>query len=105
MTVQDSVIQKRKAGPPDDPVGASLNEPAAVECVVASKTGLHLRVAPSLDGAILAILPFGSGVFMADSAAEADEEWVMVRTGWLKGWVMACHLCPLTAQAVQDGAE
>lgn len=105
MTVQDSVIQKRKAGPPDDPGGASLNEPAAVECAVASKTGLNLRAAPSLNGSILAVLPFGSGVFMAGTAAEADEEWAQVRTGCLEGWVMACHLCPLTAQAVQDGAE
>ena len=69
--------------------GAEVLEGLLMEYAVTSKSGLNLRDAPSLDGAVLAELPQGDGVY---SYGEAEGGWLRVRTGRLEGWMLAEHL-------------
>lgn len=59
------------------------------EYAVTSESGLNLRDAPGMDGAVLAELPRGAGVY---SYGEAQDGWLRVRTGRLEGWMLAKHL-------------
>ena len=59
------------------------------EYAVTSESGLNLRDAPGMDGAVLAELPRGAGVY---SYGEAQGGWLRVRTGRLEGWMLAKHL-------------
>ena len=74
---------------------AELSEGTLTEYSVTAERGLRLRERPSLDAPVLAVLPWGAGVF-------ADEppvgEWVCVTTGLLSGYMLAKHLAPLTAE-------
>lgn len=74
---------------------AELQEGELTEYAVAPKGGLRLRKRPSLDAPVIAVLPWGAGVF-------ADEppigEWVCVTTGLLSGYMLVKHLAPLTAE-------
>lgn len=74
---------------------AELAEGALTEYSVTAEHGLRLRKRPSLDAPVIAVLPWGAGVF-------ADEppigEWVCVTTGLLSGYMLTKHLAPLTAE-------
>lgn len=74
---------------------AELSEGVLTEYSVTAEGGLRLRERPSLDAPVLAVLPWGAGVF-------ADEppvgEWVCVTTGLLSGYMLAKYLAPLTAE-------
>lgn len=74
---------------------AELSEGVLTEYSVTAKDGLRLRERPSLDAPVIAVLPWGAGVF-------ADEppvgEWVCVTTGLLSGYMLVEHLAPLTAE-------
>ena len=67
----------------------SLQEGELTEFAVTAEHGLRLRERPSLDAPVLAVLPWGAGVF-------ADErpvgEWVRVTTGLLSGYMLAERL-------------
>ena len=77
---------------------AELQEGELTEYAVAAEHGLRLRKRPSLDAPVIAVLPWGAGVF-------ADEppvgEWVCVTTGLLSGYMLAKYLVPLTAELKQ----
>lgn len=77
---------------------AELAEGVLTEYSVTAEHGLRLRERPSLDAPVIAVLPWGAGVF-------ADEppvgEWVCVTTGLLSGYMLAKHLAPLTAELKQ----
>lgn len=74
---------------------AELSEGTLTEYSVTADSGLRLRERPSLDAPVIAVLPWGVGVF-------ADEppvgEWLCVTTGLLSGYMLAKHLVPLTAE-------
>lgn len=74
---------------------AELSEGELTEYSVTAEHGLRLRERPSLEAPVLAVLPWGAGVF-------ADEpplgEWVCVTTGLLSGYMLVKHLAPLTAE-------
>lgn len=74
---------------------AELQEGELTEYAVTAEHGLRLRERPDLDAPILAVLPWGTGVF-------ADEppvgEWACVTTGLLSGYMLVKHLAPLTAE-------
>lgn len=82
---------------------AELKEGLLVEYAVASANGLRLRQEPSLDAAILAVLPQGDGVFC--DGEPGPEGWFHVRTGRLEGWMLARHLeeLPLPELFCSDG--
>ncbi len=75
--------------------GGRMEDPRAglegllAEYAVTSESGLNLRDAPGMDGAVLAELPRGAGVY---SYGEAQDGWLRVRTGRLEGWMLAKHL-------------
>ena len=69
---------------------AELKEGLLIEHAVTSENGLRLRQEPSLDAPILAVLPQGDGVFC--DGEPAPEGWRHVRTGRLKGYMLARHL-------------
>ena len=56
---------------------------------VAWPSGLHLREAPSMDAAVLAVLPETAEV---TAAGEAVPDWLPVETGSGRGWVAAAFL-------------
>lgn len=56
---------------------------------VAWPSGLHLREAPSMDAAVLAVLPENAEV---TAAGEAVPDWLPVETGSGRGWVAAAFL-------------
>lgn len=74
---------------------AELSEGTLTEYSVTADNGLRLRERPSMDAPVIAVLPWGAGVF-------ADEppvgEWLCVTTGLLSGYMLAKHLAPLTAE-------
>lgn len=78
---------------------AAMHGQTAVEYAVCGSIGLNLRTTPSLDGAVVAVLPPGCGVLVQ---GEPDGEWVRVRTGRLDGYVMAQYLSPLAPQTKHD---
>ena len=75
--------------------GGRMEDPRAglegllAEYAVTSESGLNLRDAPGMDGAVLAELPRGAGGY---SYGEAQDGWLRVRTGRLEGWMLAKHL-------------
>lgn len=85
---------KKPAAAPETAVGpqdARMEglEGLLAEYAVTSESGLNLRDAPGLDGAVLAEMPRGAGVY---SYGEARDGWLRVRTGRLEGWMLAKHL-------------
>ncbi len=84
--------ERESAGSHDE---AELFEGMLTEYAVTAEGGLRLRERPSPDAPIIAVLPWGAGVF-------ADEPplggWVCVTTGLLSGYMMAEHLAPLSAE-------
>lgn len=74
---------------------AELSEGVLTEYSVTAEHGLRLRERPSLDAPVIAVLPWGAGVF-------ADEPpiggWVCVTTGLLSGYMLAKHLAPLVPE-------
>lgn len=71
---------------------AVLQEGLLTEYAVTAEGGLNLRAQPGLDAPIMAVLPFGAGVY---AEGEPMGGWLYVRTGRLEGWMMAAHLDPL----------
>lgn len=74
---------------------AELSEGTLTEYSVTAERGLRLRERPSLDAPVIAVLPWGAGVFADEPPAG---EWVCVTTGLLSGYMLAKHLAPLTAE-------
>lgn len=74
---------------------AELQEGELTEYTVTAERGLRLRERPSLDAPVIAVLPWGAGVFADEPPAG---EWVCVTTGLLSGYMLAKHLAPLTAE-------
>lgn len=74
---------------------AELSEGVLTEYSVTAENGLRLRERPSLDAPVIAVLPWGAGVFADEPPAG---EWVCVTTGLLSGYMLAKHLAPLTAE-------
>lgn len=74
---------------------AELSEGVLTEYSVTAEHGLRLRKRPSLDAPVLAVLPWGAGVFTDEPPLG---EWVCVTTGLLSGYMLAEHLAPLTAE-------
>lgn len=72
---------------------AELSEGVLTEYSVTAEGGLRLRERPSPNAPVIAVLPWGAGVF-------ADEppvgEWLCVTTGLLSGYMLVKHLAPLT---------
>ncbi len=70
-----------------------MSEGALTEYSVTAEGGLRLRERPFPNAPVIAVLPWGAGVF-------ADEppvgEWLPVTTGLLSGYMLAEHLAPLT---------
>ena len=79
---------------------AVLMESLLTEYAVAAEGGLNLREQPGLDAPVVAVLPFGAGVYAGD---EPMGGWLHVRTGRLEGWMMAAHLDPLPLLALASG--
>lgn len=74
---------------------AELQKGELTEYAVKAEGGLRLRARPSLDAPVLAVLPWGAGVF---SDEPAIGEFVWVTTGLLTGYMLSKHLAPLTAE-------
>ena len=74
---------------------AELFEWTLTEYAVTAEGGLRLRERPSPDAPIIAVLPWGAGVFTDEPPLGG---WVCVTTGLLSGYMMAEHLAPLTAE-------
>lgn len=74
---------------------AELSEGVLTEYSVTAEDGLRLRERPSLDAPVIAVLPWGAGVFAEELPIG---EWVCVTTGVLSGYMLAKHLAPLTAE-------
>lgn len=72
---------------------AELSEGVLTEYSVTAEGGLRLRERPFPNAPVIAVLPWGAGVF-------ADEppvgEWLCVTTGLLSGYMQVKHLAPLT---------
>lgn len=89
------ISQAGESEPTDPQDEAELFEGTLTEYAVTAEGGLRLRERPSPDAPIIAVLPWGAGVF-------ADEPpvggWVCVTTGLLSGYMMAEHLAPLTSE-------
>lgn len=79
---------------------AVLQEGLLTEYAVTAQGGLKLRTGPGLDARIIAVLPFGAGVY---TDGEPMGGWLQVRTGRLEGWMMAAHLDPLPLLALASG--
>lgn len=79
---------------------AVLQEGLLTEYAVTAKGGLKLRTGPGLDARVIAVLPFGAGVY---TDGEPMGGWLQVRTGRLEGWMMAAHLDPLPLPALASG--
>lgn len=98
---QEGTTARETIGPEDAPelLGgqdedeAELEEGLLTEYAVTAEGGLRLREKPSLDARVIAVLPWGSGVFAPEPP---DGEWVHVTTGLLAGYMMVGHLVPLT---------
>lgn len=80
-------VREARGGRMEGPQAGLEGLPA--EYAVTSESGLNLRDAPGMDGAVLAELPRGAGVY---SYGEAQDGWLRVRTGRLEGWMLAKHL-------------
>lgn len=74
---------------------AELSEGVLTEYAVTAEAGLRLRERPSLDAPVLAVLPWGAGVFSDEPPLG---EWVCATTGLLSGYMLAKHLAPLAAE-------
>lgn len=74
---------------------AELQEGELMEYAVTAEGGLNLRERPSLDAPVLAVLPWGAGVFADESQIG---EWLPVTTGLLSGYMLARHLAPLNSE-------
>lgn len=74
---------------------AELSEGVLTEYSVTAEHGLRLRERPCLDAPVLAVLPWGAGVFAGEAPLG---EWVCVTTGLLSGYMLAEHLALLTAE-------
>ncbi len=74
---------------------AELQEGELTEYAVTAEGGLNLRERPSLDAPVLAVLPWGAGVFADEPQAG---EWLPVTTGLLSGYMLTKHLAPLPAE-------
>lgn len=89
------ISQADESEPVDSQDEAELFEGMLTEYAVTAESGLRLRERPSPDAPIIAVLPWGAGVF-------ADEPpfggWVCVTTGLLSGYMMAEYLAPLTSE-------
>ena len=72
---------------------AELEETEFIEYAVTAKGGLRLRVEPSQDAPVVAVLPCGVGVL--GKTRPAENGWRQVFTGRLFGWVMDKFLEPL----------
>lgn len=79
---------------------AVLQEGMLTEYTVTAEGGLNLRAGPGLDARIIAVLPFGAGIY---TDGEPMGGWFQVRTGRLEGWMMAAHLDPLPLPALAPG--
>lgn len=71
-----------------------LEETDTLECMiteyaVTAQSGLNLRAEPRMDGQILAVLPYGAGVYSYDKPTDG---WLHVGTGRLAGWMLAEYL-------------
>lgn len=77
-----------------------LMESLLTEYAVAAEPGLNLREQPGLDAPVVAVLPFGAGVYAED---EPTGNWLHVRTGRLEGWMVAAHLEPLPLPELISG--
>lgn len=87
-------VREPMIGLTPEPEEAAQEESAAlegliVEYAVTSARGLNLRDRPSLDGKILAVLPFDAGVY---SYSQPGDGWLLVRSGRLEGWVRSEYL-------------
>lgn len=87
-------VREPMIGLASEPEEAALEESAALEGLIAeyavtSARGLNLRDRPSLDGKILAVLPYGAGVYSYDKPTDG---WLHVGTGRLAGWMLAEYL-------------
>ena len=71
----------------------ALQEGELTEFAVTAEHGLRLRERPSPDAPIIAVLPWGAGVFTDEPPLGG---WVCVTTGLLSGYMLAEHLAPLT---------
>ena len=70
-----------------------------VEVAVSAAQGLNLRAAPSMDAAVLAVLPKGAGMFVDSNQLPADGTilpWLAVTTGKLSGYVDSKYLEEVT---------
>lgn len=85
-------------GPLDCQDEAELQEGGLTEYAVTAEGGLRLRERPDLEAPVLAVLPWGAGVFADEPQAG---EWLPVTTGLLSGYMLAKHLAPLTAALKQ----
>lgn len=72
---------------------AELSEGVLTEYSVTAEGGLRLRERPSPNAPVIAVLPWGAGVFAAEPPIG---EWLCVTTGLLSGYMLAEHLAPLT---------
>ena len=73
---------------------AELSDGELTEYTVTAEGGLRLRARPSLEAPVLAVLPWGAGVFSDEPPVG---EWACVTTGLLSGYMLASCLTPLTA--------
>lgn len=111
-TAQETVINPPlTAEAPQVPEGQPDGVPEAAElaltgCYVTGRGGLNLREAPDMNARVVAVLPFGVGVW-ADMPINDEPGWVRVETGILSGWVRAEFLAPVPVPELEptDGAE
>ena len=79
---------------------AVLQEGMLTEYAVSAERGLNLRAGPGLDAPIIAVLPFGAGVY---AEGEPMGGWLYVHTGRLEGWMVAAYLDPLPLPELVSG--